>query len=69
MQLGQTTHRSTKTSIDNALTAYKVSVVVFQAKPRTNSFRFAGSALATLLISSEIEGYWHPLHDKQAHIA
>lgn len=60
------------TGINKALTAHKVSVVVFQAKPRTKSFRFAGSALATLLISSAIEGYWHPLHFhtcKQAHIS
>lgn len=55
---------------DNALTAHKVSEVVFQAKPRTKSFRRAGSALATLLISSAIKGYWDPLQAttcKQAH--
>lgn len=46
----------------NSLTAHKVSDVVFHAKPRTKSFRRAGSALATLLISSAIEGYWDPLH-------
>lgn len=55
----------------NTLTAHKVSEVVFQAKPRTKSFRWTGSALATLLISSAIEGYWDPLQAttcKQTHM-
>ena len=45
-----------------ALTAHNVSEVVFQAKPRTKSFRLTGSALATLFISSAMEGYWDPLY-------
>jgi hypothetical protein len=55
----------------NALTAHKVSEVVFQAKPRTKSFRWTGSALARPLISSAIEGYWDPLYAstcKQTHM-
>nr|GMD41706.1 hypothetical protein Iba_chr10bCG2290 [Ipomoea batatas]GMD44641.1 hypothetical protein Iba_chr10dCG2440 [Ipomoea batatas]GMD46385.1 hypothetical protein Iba_chr10eCG2760 [Ipomoea batatas]GMD47918.1 hypothetical protein Iba_chr10fCG1410 [Ipomoea batatas] len=41
--------------------SHKVSEEVSQAKPRTKSFRRAGSALATFLISSAIEGYCDPL--------
>lgn len=61
----------TLNTIINALTARKVSEVVFQAKPRTKSFRCTGSALAILLISSAIEGYWDPLYAstcKQTHM-
>lgn len=54
--------QKTQTAISNALTAHKVSEVVFQAKPRTKSFRCTGSELAILLISSAIEGYWDPLY-------
>lgn len=52
----------TLNTITNALTARKVSELVFHAKPRTKSFRWAGSALAILFISSAIEGYWDPLY-------
>lgn len=61
----------TQNTISNALTAHNVSEVVFQAKPRTKSFRWTGSELATLLISSAIEGYWEPLYAstcKQTHM-
>lgn len=60
-----------KSTISSTLTEHKVSDVVFQAKPRTKSFRCTGSVLATPLISSAIEGYWDPLHAttcKQAHM-
>lgn len=60
-----------QSTVSSTLTAHKVSDVVFQAKPRTKSFRWTGSELATLLISSAIEGYWDPLHAttcKQAHM-
>lgn len=50
----------------NALTARKVSEEVFQANPRTKSFLWTGSALATPLISSAIEGYWEPLYNTQS---
>lgn len=65
-----TLSKRTQDACPQSLTAHKVSEVVFHAKPRTKSFRRAGSALATLLISSAIEGYWNPLHArtcKQAH--
>lgn len=61
----------TQNAISNTLTSHKVSEVVFQAKPRTKSFRCTGSALATPLISSAIEGYWEPLYAstcKQTHM-
>lgn len=54
-----------QSTTSNALTARKVSEEVFQANPRTKSFRWTGSALATPLISSAIEGYWEPLYAPQ----
>lgn len=62
---------NTLNTIINTLTARKVSEVIFHAKPRTKSFRLAGSALAILFISSAIEGYWDPLYAttcKQTHM-
>lgn len=59
------THKTDQQS-DNALTAHKVSDVVFHAKPRTNSFLWTGSALARLIISPATGEYVDPLHATHA---